>query len=239
MSPTKARLFKANKTMNFHVKRTIEVNDDAGVAINKTFQYLVKDAGGHANIPFCEKGMRNYVNKEQHAIAKEGDGLALLSYFCQMMEQNANFFYEIDVNEEFHVTNVFWTDARSRAAEENFGDVVTFDTTYLTNKHEMPFAVFVGVNHHGQSTLLGCRVVSGGDIESFVWLFKAWLCCMLGKAPVGIKTNQCNAMQNVIELVFPATRHRWFLCHTMKKSPKKLSRCSAYKNIKAAMEEAV
>jgi hypothetical protein len=37
-----------------------------------------------------------------------------------MMEQNANFFYEIDVDEEFHVTNVFWTDARSRAAEENF-----------------------------------------------------------------------------------------------------------------------
>jgi transposase-like protein len=103
----------------------------------------------------------------------------------------------------------------------------------------MPFAVFVGVNHHGQSTLLGCGVVSGGDIESFVRLFKAWLCCMLGKAPVGIKTDQCKAMQNVIELVFPATRHRWFLFHTMKKSPKKLSRCSAYKNIKAAMEEAV
>jgi hypothetical protein len=28
-------------------------------------------------------------------------------------------------------------------------------TTYLTNRYDMPFAPFVGVNHHGQSILLG------------------------------------------------------------------------------------
>ncbi|KAH9681061.1 hypothetical protein KPL71_026797 [Citrus sinensis] len=37
---------------------------------------------------------------------------------------------------------------RSRAAYKHFGDVVTFDTTYLTNKYDMPFDRFVGVNHH-------------------------------------------------------------------------------------------
>ncbi|KAK2375490.1 protein FAR-RED IMPAIRED RESPONSE [Trifolium repens] len=238
-SPTKARLFKVNKKMNLHVQRAITINDDAGVTINKTFQSLVKDAGGHENIPFCERDVRNYVNKERRAIGKEGDGQALLIYFNQMREQNANFFYEIDVDEEFHLKNVFWADARSRAAYEYFGDVVTFDRTYLVNKYDMPFAVFVGVNHHGQSTLLGCRLVSGEDTESFVWLFKSWLRCMLGKAPVGIITDQCKAMQNAIELVFPTTRHRWCLWHIMKKIPEKLSRCSAYINIKAAMKEAV
>ncbi|GAU23098.1 hypothetical protein TSUD_183990 [Trifolium subterraneum] len=185
-SPTKARLFKANKEINLHVKRTIQMNDDAGVTINKTFQSLVKDAGGggHENISFCERDVKNYVNKERRAIGKE------------------------DVDNEFHVRNVFWADARSRAAYEDFGDVVTFDTTYLTNKYDMPFAVFVGVNHHGQSTLLGCGLVSREDTESFVWLFKSWLRCMVGKAPVGIMTDKCKAMQNAIELVFPTTRHR-------------------------------
>ncbi|XP_004514173.1 protein FAR-RED IMPAIRED RESPONSE 1-like [Cicer arietinum] len=138
-SPTKARLFKANKKMNLHVKRTIQINDDAGVRINKTFQSLVKDVGGHENVPFCERDMRNYVNKERRAIGKEGDGKALISYFCQMREQNSDFFYDIDLDDDFHVRNVFWVDARSRAAYEYFGDVVTFDTTYLTNKYDMPF----------------------------------------------------------------------------------------------------
>ncbi|XP_012575559.1 protein FAR1-RELATED SEQUENCE 5-like [Cicer arietinum] len=123
-SPTKARLFKANKKMNLHVKRTIQINDDAGVRINKTFQSLVKDAGGHENVPFVKE-----------------------------MEQNSDFFYDIDFDDDFHVRNVFWANARSRAAYEYFGDVVTFDTTYLTNKYDMPFVAFVGVNHHGKAPL--------------------------------------------------------------------------------------
>ncbi|RYR78227.1 hypothetical protein Ahy_A01g002960 isoform B [Arachis hypogaea] len=39
--------------------------------------------------------------------------------------------------------------ARSRAAYEYFGDVVSFDTTYNTNKYNLVFCSFVGVNHHG------------------------------------------------------------------------------------------
>ena len=92
-----------------------------------------------------------------------------------MREQNSNFFYDIDLDDDFHVRNVFWADARCRAAYEYFGDVVTFDTTYLTNKYDMPFAAFVGVNHHGQSTLLGCGLLSGEDTDSLVWLFKSRL----------------------------------------------------------------
>ncbi|KAI5437201.1 hypothetical protein KIW84_023356 [Lathyrus oleraceus] len=119
-----------------------------------------------------------------------------------MREQNTDFFYDIDLDDDFHVRNVFWADARSRDAYKYFGDVVTFDTTYLTNKYDMPFAVFMGVNHHGQSTLLGCGLLSGKDTNSFVWLFKSWLYCMLEKAPLGIVTDQCKAMKNVIEIKY-------------------------------------
>ena len=239
VSPTKARLFKANKKINLHVKRTIQINDEAGVRINKTFQSLITDAGGHEQVPFCERDVRNYVHKERRAIGKEGDAKALLSYFCRMTEQNKYFFYDIDMDDDFHVRNVLWVDARSRAAYASFGDVVTFDTTYLTNKYDMPFAEFVGVNHHGQSTLFGCGLVSAEDKESFVWLFQSWLRCMLGKAPEGIITDQCKAMQNAIEVVFPTTRHRWCLWHIMKKIPEKLSRYGEYKRIKSAMKAVV
>jgi len=156
-----------------------------------------------------------------------------------MREQNPNFFYEIDLDDDFHVRNVFWADARSRAAYEYFGDVVTFDTTYLTNRYDMPFAAFVGVNHHGQSTLLGCGLLSGEDKESFVWLFNSWLRCMLGKPSIGIVTDQCKAMQKAIEVVFPTICHRWCLWHIMKKNAEKLSGYGDYKRIKFAMKEVV
>ena len=61
---------------------------------------------------------------------------------------------------EHRIRNVFWTDARSRATFTEFGDVVMFDTNYLVNKYDMPFASFMGVNHHGHSVLLGCQLIS-------------------------------------------------------------------------------
>ena len=159
LSPTKSRFFNMNKSMSLHVKRTIQVNDDAGVRINKTFQSLAGAVGGYENLPFGERDLRNYIHKERRAIGKEGDAKALLSHFRTMKEQNCNFVYDIDLDDDFRVRHVFWADARSRATYEAFGDVVTFDTTYLTNKYDMPFAAFVGVNHHGQTCLLGCGLL--------------------------------------------------------------------------------
>ncbi|KAF5451710.1 hypothetical protein F2P56_026795 [Juglans regia] len=113
----------------------------------------------------------------------------------------------MDVDDETRLRNVFWADARSRAAYESFGDVITFDTTYLTNAYKMSFAPFVGVNHHGQSILFGCDLISAEDTDTFVWLFESWLKCMNGRAPQAIIIDQDKAMQNAIAKVFPKSRH--------------------------------
>ncbi|XP_071739892.1 protein FAR1-RELATED SEQUENCE 2-like [Rutidosis leptorrhynchoides] len=102
-------------------------------------------------------------------------------------------------------------DSRCRAAYEEFGDVVTFDTTYLTNEYEMPMAPFVRVNYHGKSILLSCGVISNEDVRTFTWLFQTWLSCMSGRAPNAIITDQDQAMKNAIEIVFPEARHMWCL----------------------------
>ena len=99
-------------------------------------------------------------------------------YFMRMRGDNADFFYAMDLNEKGRLRNVFWADARSRAACKEFGDVMTFYTTYLVNKYDMHFVPFVGMNHHGQSILLGCGLISHEDTESLSWLFKTWLECM-------------------------------------------------------------
>ncbi|XP_047178212.1 protein FAR1-RELATED SEQUENCE 5-like [Vigna umbellata] len=143
------------------------------------------------------------------------------------------------MDEYNRITSVFWTDPHSRAACEEFGDVVSFDTTYLTNKYDMPFAPFVGVNHHGQSILLGCGLLSAEDTLSFVWLFKCWLRCMGNKAPYSIVTDQCKAMANAIEDVFPKTKHRWCLWHIMKKIPEKFQGYNNYVGIKCDITSVV
>ncbi|XP_027915202.1 protein FAR1-RELATED SEQUENCE 5-like [Vigna unguiculata] len=168
ISPGKSRLIRGNRIISMHAKRTFDINDEAGVRINKSFRSLVFYAGGYENLEFVERDVRNYLGVKRRALGKNGDGQALLNHFSRMRELNSNFFYEIDLDSEDRIRNIFWADARSRSACHDFGDVVSFDTTYLTNKYDMPFAPFVGINHHGQSILLGCGLLSKEDTTEIV-----------------------------------------------------------------------
>ena len=105
-----------------------------------------------------------------------------------MQAKNDGFFFSIDLDEEGRLNNVFWADPRRRAAYKDFRDV-TFDTTYLTNKYDIPFASFVGVNHHDHSILLGCELISHENTKTFTWLFDTWLSCMSDSPPFGIITD--------------------------------------------------
>ena len=107
------------------------------------------------------------MDKVKHLELKEGDVVAMNKYFLKMQANNSNFFYTMDFAKDGRLKNVFWADARSREAFKEFGDVITFDTSYLVNKYNMPFAPFVSVNHHEQSILLGCGLISGEDTYTF------------------------------------------------------------------------
>jgi hypothetical protein len=71
-----------------------------------------------------------------------------LMYFQKKQEDDPQFFYDVEADENGVVKNIFWVDGRARRAYQDIGDVVTFDTTYQTNKYSMPLAPFIGVNHH-------------------------------------------------------------------------------------------
>ncbi|XP_015387886.1 protein FAR-RED IMPAIRED RESPONSE 1-like [Citrus sinensis] len=190
----------------------------------QSFKSIVVEVGGYENVSFLEKDARNHVDKARRLRLGEGDATAIQKYFQKMQAENDGFFFSLDLDEEGRLNNVFWADPRSRAAYKDFGDVVTFDTTYLTNKYDMPFAPFIGVNHHGHSILLGCWLISHEDTETFMWLFDTWLSCIFGSPSLGIITYQYRAMKNAIEIVFPNTRHQWCLWHILKKVSEKLGR---------------
>ncbi|XP_022851587.1 protein FAR1-RELATED SEQUENCE 5-like [Olea europaea var. sylvestris] len=220
-SPSKSRLYRGNREISARVRRQLEINDVAGIPLHKSFNSTVVEAGGYENITCIEKDCRNFIDKVQRLRLGEGDALAIQAYFTKMQACSPGFFFSIDLDDEARLRNVFWADNRCRQACKKFGDIVTFDTTYLTNKYEMSFAPFVGVSHRGQSTLLGCGLLSNEDTRTFVWVFETWLECMRAQASCGIITDQDRTMQNAIEIVFPNTKHRWCLWHILKKLPEK------------------
>ncbi|KAF5460211.1 hypothetical protein F2P56_020094 [Juglans regia] len=159
----------------------LDINDKADICMTKSFNALVVDAGGFEKLPVIEKDARNYIDKARHLRLGKGGADALRGYFERMQYKNDEFYSSMDLDDDDRLKNVFWADARSRAAYEYFGDIVTFDTIYLTNRYGMSFAPFVGVNHHGQSILLGAGLISSENTEIFIWLFDTCLKCMDGR----------------------------------------------------------
>ncbi|KAL2929844.1 Protein FAR1-RELATED SEQUENCE 3 [Bienertia sinuspersici] len=126
-----------------------------------------------------------------------------------------------------------------RATYEEFNDMVWLDTTYLTNQCELPFVNFIGVNHHGQTILLGCALISHDTTETFEWVFRTWVHCMRKIAPGGILTDQAIAMRNTLRSTMPETRHRWCMWHTTEKFSQKLGKCKGYNEFKDEVLNAI
>ncbi|XP_022853909.1 protein FAR-RED IMPAIRED RESPONSE 1-like [Olea europaea var. sylvestris] len=193
INPSKSRLYRCNSEISARIRRQLEINDIAGIPLHKGFNFAVVEADGYDEMSCVEKDCRNFIDKVRRLRLGEGDATAIQTFFSRMQTSTPGFYFSIDLDEDCRLRNVFWVDNRCREAYKEFGDVVTFDTTYLTNKYDMPFAPFVGT----------------------------WLECMHGQAPNGIIMDQDRAMQNAIEIVFPNTRHGWCLWHILKKLPEK------------------
>ncbi|XP_022850711.1 protein FAR1-RELATED SEQUENCE 5-like isoform X2 [Olea europaea var. sylvestris] len=153
-SPMMSMLYHCNRKMSNHVKRKLQVNDLAGIPLHRSYDSTVVEACGYENMTCEEKNSRNYIELVRRLQLEVGDAATIQNYFSTMQSRCSGFYFSMDLDDDSHLRNVFWKENWPMQAFKEFGDVVTFDTTYLTNKYGMSFAPFVGVNHHRQSTHL-------------------------------------------------------------------------------------
>ena len=214
--PERAQNSKSHKRMDAGAKRKVEPTLDVEVRTIKLYRAPAVDkvSCGSSN---SNKGENNDQGDRSRSLrVKNGDVQLIQNFFCRAQLTDPNFFYVMDFNDEGHLRNVFWIDSRSRAAYGYFGDVVSFDTTCLSYNYEIPLVAFVGVNHHGQNILLGCGLLADETLETYIWLFRAWLTCLSGRPPQTIITNQGKAMQTAIAEVFPRAHHRLRLANVVR-----------------------
>jgi uncharacterized UPF0146 family protein len=145
------------------------------------------------------------------------DMMEVVSIFNKKQAETPGFYYSFELDSEDKVRSIFWTDERCKISYEDCGDCVSFDTTFLTNKYNLPFAPFVGVSRHGTTTLFACCLIVNETADSFEWAFEQFKIAMNGVAPVTIITDQDRGMVAGISRVFPNAIHRVCLFHVKKK----------------------
>ncbi|KAI9195127.1 hypothetical protein LWI28_011980 [Acer negundo] len=202
--------------------------NDARLRRRKNLAPVSKLFSSYQNVDCLESYMRNQHDKGRNLVLEPGDAQVLLDHFMQMQDENSKFFYAVDLNEVHRLRNVFWVDSKGMEDYTNFSDVVSFDTTYFTNKYKIPLVLFIGVNHHIQPTLLGCALIADETVYTFVWLFQTWFIAMGERAPRVILTDQNDAVKAAAAAVFPDTHHCFSLWHVLEKIPRHLEYLSLW-----------
>lgn len=215
--PALAYHFRIHRNVKLAEKNNIDILHAVSERTRKMYVEMSRQSVGLQNVGVVQDGLKYQFDKGRHLSLDEGDGQVILEYFKRIKKENPGFFYAIDLNEEQQLRNLFWVDAKSRNDYTSFSDVVSLDTSYIKGNEKLPLVLFVGVNHHAQSMLLGCALVADESRQTFVWLLKTWLRAMGGKAPKVILTDQERFVKAAVEEVLPCSCHCYPLWHILEK----------------------
>ncbi|KAJ6831234.1 protein FAR1-RELATED SEQUENCE 5-like [Iris pallida] len=168
---------------------------------------IAKNFSDTRNLLLNGQDAQNYLREIRYNDLGPEDAQSFLEYLKKTEEENPAFFYAVQIENNNCMTNIFWADAKARMAYNYFGDAVTFDMKYKSNKEFMPIVTFAGVNHHVQPIVFGCALLVDESEASFVWLFEQWLAAMSSQEPVSLVTCLNRSIASAVAKVFPNTRH--------------------------------
>ena len=222
-SPDKSHLHRSHRRLTPAQKEEINLADKIGLPPKLSCDLMASRVGGHENLGFTVVDCRNYLQTKRTIEMKVDDTGGVLEYLKLMQLDDPSFFYALQVDKDGLISNIFWADAQMLVAYSNFGDVISFDTTYRKNRDSRPFAMFLGVNHHKQTIIFGAALLYDETADTFIWLFDTFVRAMSGKKPKIILTDQDAAMAKALGLRWPETSHRLCIWHLYQNAAKHLS----------------
>jgi hypothetical protein len=97
----------------------------------------------------------------------ERDMSMTIEYFEKRQAESPHFFYATQLDATKAIRVIFWVNGRTRSLYPKYKDCAFFDTTFSTNKYNLPFAPIVGINNDLHTVVLGCALLPNETIETF------------------------------------------------------------------------
>ncbi|XP_057543256.1 protein FAR1-RELATED SEQUENCE 3-like [Amaranthus tricolor] len=126
-----------------------------------------------------DRDLKGYIN----------DGQMFVEMFLRKKENYPIFFFDIDVDDSKSLCLARWADGTCRRNYAVFGDSISMDATYSTNKYNLVFVPFTGVDNHKRC----------------------------GEQPYSIIIDQDLAVKIALSTVFPKSVHKFCVWNIMKK----------------------
>ncbi|XP_019157977.1 PREDICTED: protein FAR1-RELATED SEQUENCE 5-like [Ipomoea nil] len=192
----------------------------ANIGPTKAFRLFKEMVGGFTDIGATCIDFCNF-RRDLLAYIAEADAQMVIEDMFKRKEENPDFYFDFDIDEEAQLSRLFWADAESRRNYACFGDVMSFDATYSTNRYKLVFVPFTGVDNHKRCITFGAGLIAKEDVESYEWLVQKFKTAM-EYTPRCTITDQDPALKIVMPQAMPTARHRFCMWHIMTKVGEKV-----------------
>ncbi|XP_073017871.1 protein FAR1-RELATED SEQUENCE 5-like [Primulina eburnea] len=155
-APDQTHLLRSARNISHAKKCTLEAMVNAEICVSNAVYFMENEASGPENLGFNRKDSYDHMSRmKKHTKVENGDATSLIQYFINKANKENYFYWNMQLDDDDRVMNFFFRDYRCSIDYEYFGDVLSIDTTYRTNKYYLICAPFVGINHRMQNVMFG------------------------------------------------------------------------------------
>ncbi|KAI3472469.1 hypothetical protein Pfo_031271 [Paulownia fortunei] len=180
-------MLRSAHNISFAKGDTLKALVDAGFSITNAYSYMQQESHGRENVGFLQKDVYDYLNR----LAKDH----------RQVEGEILFYWDFQADENNRMCNFFFRDGQCRIDYEAFGDVLSFDTTYKTNKYNMICALFTDINHHMHNVMFGLAFMSDETKPFFNG-------CLIHFLNLWVANNLKQFSRIAIEIIFSDSSNR-------------------------------
>ncbi|KAJ4756894.1 Protein far1-related sequence 5 [Rhynchospora pubera] len=135
LCPDFSHKIRSHRSIQDWAINQLELNDRSSVPVISNINAVTAMGGGPHHCGFTERDARNVIAKMRRGSFQKGDAEALMQFFREAKRKDPKFYYSYKFDEDNRLDIVFWADSTSQSWYKFFGDVVTFDATYIVNKY--------------------------------------------------------------------------------------------------------
>ncbi|XP_071704523.1 protein FAR1-RELATED SEQUENCE 2-like [Rutidosis leptorrhynchoides] len=166
-----------------------------------------------------ERQMRNW-KRDLNVFINATDSQMLVNKMEERKKYVPGFSFEYKL-EKSQLHSIFWADEVAKCNYKEFSDVISFDATYRTNRYNLKFVPFTGIDNHRRCVTVAAAMIRDETAENYKWLLNCFM-KTFGKEPNMIVTDQDKSMAIAIKEVFKTAKHRLCMWHIMRKVSSKI-----------------
>ncbi|XP_062094294.1 protein FAR1-RELATED SEQUENCE 11-like [Humulus lupulus] len=130
-----------------------------GIKTSSAVAHMALQSSGYDNLPFQLKDVYNKVATLRKLDNLPSDSKGALAFLDDLSTKDPDIYVEYKLDDQNHLTNLLWADGVSRRDYMLFGEVIAFDSTYMTNKYNKPLKIVFGINQHFETCVFGYVVI--------------------------------------------------------------------------------